>query len=96
MENDQTPPGDQAFPPVDGSAVEDPHSADTAAANAPDPSPKGRRMVTLAGGQTTTFVVEGIPVITQDGVQLTVEQAKKVEEMAEVCGVSVTNEEVEK
>lgn len=77
-----TPQGDQTPAPKVVTTAEELKE------NAPEPSSKASKKYRVKY-PNNTFVVEGMPVVTREGVALTGEQAKKVLEMAKLCKVSV-------
>ncbi|HST77295.1 MAG TPA: hypothetical protein VLN58_02280 [Verrucomicrobiae bacterium] len=60
--------------------------ADASVEDAPTDSGKVEVKTAWPSGD---FVVEDVPTVTRDGVELTREQADKVEKLAEQCGVRV-------
>jgi hypothetical protein len=68
-QGDQTPQPKAPSPTV--AAVE----------NAPEPSSKGGKVI-RTGFPHGSFVIEGLPVITREGVRVTAEQFEKVQEAA--------------
>lgn len=77
-----TPQGDQTPTPKVVTTV------DELKEDAPEPNSKASKKYRVKY-PNTNFIVEGMPVVTKDGVALTAEQAKKVIEMAKLCNVSV-------
>ena len=67
-----------------GDQTPQPKAADPTAAaveKAPDPTTKGGKVI-RTGFPHGSFVIEGLPVITRDGVRVTAEQLEKVQEAA--------------
>lgn len=71
-----------------------PQTAADAVAKAPEPSDKGGKVVRCAS-PTHKFVVEGLPVVTQEGTRVTAEQFKTLSEAAEKQRPAVRLVEVE-
>jgi hypothetical protein len=65
-----------------------PASAVDAVASAPAPSNAAKTKVAV-DWPTNQFVVEGLPVITREGTQVTAEQYKQAEEAAKRSGVQI-------
>jgi hypothetical protein len=63
-------------------------TAASAVSAAPEPS-SGAKTKLAVQWPTNQFVVEGVPVVTRDGVAVTAEQRKKVEEAAKKSGVRI-------
>lgn len=71
-------PGDQAVP----------QSASEAVAKAPEPSGSARTKVATMW-PSDKFVVEGLPVVTREGVPVTAEQLKTLQNAAKRSGVKL-------
>lgn len=75
-QGDQTPP-----PPVENTTTE-------VVAKAPEPSSGAKKKVAVAW-PSNQLVVEGLPVVTNEGTPVTAEQHKQLEEAAKRSGITL-------